>query len=334
MMNHNSSFDERFNAELNKRLGIQSNVSAGGLAPDELASAESLLNLAENLHQAPAPTLSAASKARIEAALHAQVLAHPPQSVRVRRFARWQFFAATLVLLLGIGSAFALWDSIREDEVAQVTTIQEGTPAEKESPLPTESISSTPGDGDEFTASTPNPADNSDVTPNIVVVCENDLSYWQNNLENWDIDSLTIGNREYVQADLVTILATPAESDASLALAKAIIVAYLNDRSEQALAEANVLLEGYSGKLPFEIDATTTIGRAMLETASNLDAITTNCQTPTPTTDSDNSTGPDNQNDASPDTCKNPPPDHANAQGWRDRCENGTKSNNGNGNKK
>lgn len=337
-MNHNSNFDERFNAELDNRFDRQPDNSLSGLTPDELSVAEPLLNLAQNLHQVPVPTLSATSKARIEEVLHRQVLMQPSPSIRNRGFTRWQFIAASFVLLLGLGSFLVMWTAKQKNDEIQVTTIQQATVEPLVSPLETEqSSTAVPTENNEIGSSTPVASQINEPPISAVVVCENSSSYWQDNLQSWPINSLTLGDRNYIQTDLVALLDTPVGNDASLVLAQALIIAHLNGRSVADLANAHALLEDYTGSLPFEVDIASPIGRTMLDATNNLQAITMDCVTPTPSTNANGNANNANNGNSSPDTCKNPPPDHANAQGWRDRCENGDSTNNGNngnGNKK
>ena len=87
-----------------------------------------------------------------------------------------------------------------------------------------------------------------------------------------------LGSQTYTQAELLTILNTPSTGDASLILAKQLIAAKLNiaNGSDPApisstIAHAESLLSMFSGKLPYNVDPSTPIGRRMVRDANRLD---------------------------------------------------------------
>lgn len=349
-MTNNNNFNQAFDAELNKRLGIGATEIVNRLSSAELASAEPLLIVAERLQNAPLPTLSASVKVRIENQLQDYLVNQPVKPTRIQRLPRWQLLVAGLALIFGMSAVLVVLNS-EPDKSMQVTQIAQATDADTSastvipSSIPTElpyatvSLPTTTApttentEGPNFTPTVINddyplntPTSTRDIeiaSSENTVLCGNDISYWQDNPALWSLATLTIGNQTYAQTELLAILEAGSQDDASLLLARAVIIAYLNGSSDDELAEANHLLQDYTGKLPFAIDVTDSAGRAMINTANNLQPITSDCVTVTPI----DPIGTD------PDNCKNPPPDHANAQGWRERCEEGADNgNSGNGN--
>ena len=355
-MINNTNFDQQLNAELNRRLGINASTVDSMLTPEELASVMPLLNLAEQLQSAPTPTLSSAAQARIEAQLHNHLIAPSAKPTRVQRLPRWQLLAASLVVIMGLGLMLSLFngadDSIHTTQIAHATKdgdLSSGSETSAHNtPAPDIGFNGPTPDGllipvdDDLPAQTPTVTRDIEMaSANDVVFCENSTAYWQSNPAAWTITELTIGGQTYTESELLAILETASDEDASLYLAQAFIIAHLNGSSASALADAADLLDGYTGKLPFAVDTADPIGRAMLNTAENLQPTIRDCVTVTPI--DVNNAAPDTigngdgNGNPDPDNCKNPPPEHANAQGWRERCENGGSngsSNNGNGNGK
>jgi hypothetical protein len=113
------------------------------------------------------------------------------------------------------------------------------------------------------------------VTSTATASCPLPLPRWRNHPEQWPVESLTLGSQTYEKAELSTILntraRTPGPGDASLALAHQLIAAKLNiangsDSTPVAstIEEADALLSGYSGKLPYNVDPGSPDGRTML----------------------------------------------------------------------
>src|SRR5437867_220085 len=91
--------------------------------------------------------------------------------------------------------------------------------------------------------------------------------FWKNHASAWKVTSLTLGTRNYTQAQLLAILETPPRGDASLILAHQLIAAKLNtavigtDPSKVAatIKDADTLLG--VGPIPEGVRASSTIGQ-------------------------------------------------------------------------
>jgi hypothetical protein len=117
--------------------------------------------------------------------------------------------------------------------------------------------------------------------------------FWKNHPNAWPVTSLTLGSQSYTQTELLTILRAPvgrhAQSDASMILADALISAKLDIANGSdptpvtaAIADADKLLSGFSGKLPYHVKPSSTIGQAMVHDATVLESydngdLTPNC---------------------------------------------------------
>jgi hypothetical protein len=94
----------------------------------------------------------------------------------------------------------------------------------------------------------------------------------------WPETSLTLESQNYTAAELLAILNTPSNRDASLVLARQLIAAKLNifngsnsAPASAANADADGLLAGFGGKLPYGVKSTSATGQAMLSDATTLD---------------------------------------------------------------
>jgi hypothetical protein len=125
--------------------------------------------------------------------------------------------------------------------------------------------------------------------------CPQGQGYWKNTA-NWPLTQLTIGSQTYSQAELLILFNTPVGGDASLNLAHQLIAAMLNVANggdplvaSGVIAQANALLSGYPGKLPYNVAPSSADGQTMVNLGGVLDAynsgqLTINCSlTPTPT---------------------------------------------------
>ena len=106
--------------------------------------------------------------------------------------------------------------------------------------------------------------------------CPLTVDFWEDHLP---AQSLTLGSQTYTQAELKSILETSFTLDASVILAQQLIAATLNilngsDPSpiSTAFLDANTLLSGFPGKLPYSVDPSSPIGQAMINDASILNA--------------------------------------------------------------
>jgi len=111
--------------------------------------------------------------------------------------------------------------------------------------------------------------------------CPLSQGFWKNHPEAWPVTSLTLGSQTYTQAELLTILQTPIGSgttaDASLILAPQLIAAKLNIAHgsdptpiNSTLTDADNLLSGFVGNLPYGVRPSSTTGQAMTIVAAHV----------------------------------------------------------------
>ena len=117
------------------------------------------------------------------------------------------------------------------------------------------------------------------VPPPPIGECPLSQGYWKNHSDAWPVTSLTLGNETYTQAELLALLRTPVRGDASLILAHQLIAAKLNiaNGSDPApvsatIADADSLLSGFAGKLPYHVRPSSPTGQAMVGDAATLDS--------------------------------------------------------------
>ncbi len=127
--------------------------------------------------------------------------------------------------------------------------------------------------------------------------CPDGQGYWKNQ-PTWPVIELTLGGQVYTQAELLIILHTPVQGDASLNLAHQLIAAKLNvangaDATVAAglISQADTQLSTFAGKLPYAVQPSSTDGQTMVNLGGVLDSynngqLTVNCivgtLTPTP----------------------------------------------------
>jgi hypothetical protein len=109
-------------------------------------------------------------------------------------------------------------------------------------------------------------------------VCGLTWGYWKNHVSLWPVTSLVLGSQTYSQTELTTILGLPVAGDASLNLAHQLIAAKFNVLNGTnpatdggAIAAADSLLSTFSGKLPYNVNASSTVGTQMTTIAGQLD---------------------------------------------------------------
>lgn len=109
--------------------------------------------------------------------------------------------------------------------------------------------------------------------------CPLGQGYWKNTPAAWPVTELTIGGQVYTQGELLALLFTPPQGDASLILAHQLIAARLNmangaDSSaiSAVLIEVDALLATYTGKLPLAIAPASPEGQTMVIAGSTFDA--------------------------------------------------------------
>ncbi len=104
----------------------------------------------------------------------------------------------------------------------------------------------------------------------VAAPCPKSQGHWKNNPSIWPVNSLTLGSQSYTKAELLAILKTSTQTDASLILVRQLIAAKLNleNGSDPApvsstIAHADALLSGFSGKLPYKVKPSSAKGQAM-----------------------------------------------------------------------
>lgn len=105
--------------------------------------------------------------------------------------------------------------------------------------------------------------------------CTLTQGYWKNHLD-WPVDSLEIGGQPYTQAELLPILESESEGDASIILGRQLIAALLNVENGAspiaAIGDAQTWMSGFAGKLPFDVDPSSASGQEATALADALAA--------------------------------------------------------------
>jgi hypothetical protein len=109
--------------------------------------------------------------------------------------------------------------------------------------------------------------------------CPQSQGYWKTHPDAWPVDSLTLGSQTYTKTELLTILRTATKGDASLILAHQLIAAKLNIANgsgepapvPSTITDADSVLSGFSGKLPYNVKPSSPNGQAMVTDATTLD---------------------------------------------------------------
>src|SRR5262249_23199644 len=115
--------------------------------------------------------------------------------------------------------------------------------------------------------------------------------FWQNHPSAWPVGTLRLGSQSYTQAELLALLGTPVGSgrtaDASLSLADQLIAAKLDIANGSdsipasgTIADADRLLSGFTGKLPYRVGPSSAIGQAMVSDAATLNNYNSDRLTP------------------------------------------------------
>jgi hypothetical protein len=106
--------------------------------------------------------------------------------------------------------------------------------------------------------------------------CPAGQGYWQNTAV-WPVTDLTLGSQSYTQAEVLILFNTAVGGDASLNLAHQLATAKLNvangaDATIAAglIAQGDALLSAFAGKLPYNVDPSSTDGQTMVNVAGVL----------------------------------------------------------------
>ena len=137
--------------------------------------------------------------------------------------------------------------------------------------------------------------------------CTLTQGYWKNHQAQWPVSALTLGAEDYDQAELLTLLHTQTQGDASLVLGHQLIAALLNvengaapgTSTQAALDDSQDWMMAYAdgdGRLPYGVDGGsephetgTTLSEAL--DAFNNSASGSECGDPEPTGDDDDDDG-------------------------------------------
>jgi YVTN family beta-propeller protein len=117
------------------------------------------------------------------------------------------------------------------------------------------------------------------ITPGpVLFACPQGQGFWKNHPEAWPVTSLTLGSQTYAQEELLALFDSPPKGDASLILADQLIAAKLNIANgadptpiSATIADADRLLSGFPGKLPYGVPTSSATGQAMVDDASVLE---------------------------------------------------------------
>jgi hypothetical protein len=121
--------------------------------------------------------------------------------------------------------------------------------------------------------------------------CPLSQGFWKNHPSAWPVTSLTLGSQTYTQTEILKILntsvGTGGTADASLIVADQLIAAKLNiaNGSDPApvsatIADADTLLSGFTGKLPYAVKPSSPTGQLMVNDANLLNSYNNGLLTP------------------------------------------------------
>jgi len=121
----------------------------------------------------------------------------------------------------------------------------------------------------------------------VPATCPLSQGFWKTHPDAWPVTSLTLGSQTYTQAELLALFDISPRGDASLILAQQLIAAKLNLANgalptpiSPTITDADHLLSGFAGKLPYNVQPPSTTGRAMVNDANVLDSYNNGALTP------------------------------------------------------
>ncbi len=155
-------------------------------------------------------------------------------------------------------------------------------------------------------------------------ICPVGQGYWKNT-PTWPVTQLMLGSQSYTQVELLILLNTPAQGDASLILVHQLIAAKLNMAAgldttvvSGVISQGDALLAGFTGRLPYGIAPSDGSGQTLVNLSSilvsyNEGQLTVNCLlpatiTPTPeaTSESTPQVTPEATLEATPEATSTP----------------------------
>ena len=117
--------------------------------------------------------------------------------------------------------------------------------------------------------------------------CPFSQGFWKTHPGAWPVPSLVLGGETYTKSELLSVLKSPPKGDASLILAHQLIATKLNTANgsdpvpiENTIADADRLLAGFAGRLPYGVKASSRVGQEMTAFASELDRYNNGALTP------------------------------------------------------
>jgi hypothetical protein len=118
-------------------------------------------------------------------------------------------------------------------------------------------------------------------------ICPRSQGFWKNHLDEWPIDSITLGGMSYTKDEARMIMRTPTRGDASIILARQLVAAKLNvenganpDPAQETIDAADDLLATFGVRLPLRVRTYTDTGKDMVRLARVLDAYNNRWLTP------------------------------------------------------
>ena len=108
--------------------------------------------------------------------------------------------------------------------------------------------------------------------------CPRGQGYWKNHPEQWPVNTLMLGSRQYTKAELLALLKTSAKGNASVIVGYQLIAAKLNiangsdaGPAQSYILQADAILAVYSGALPYSITSSSSVGHSLTDIATILD---------------------------------------------------------------
>jgi len=126
-------------------------------------------------------------------------------------------------------------------------------------------------------------------TARVTNKCPLGQGFWKNHPAAWPVGSAILGNQTYTQPELLALFGTQPRGDASLILADQLIAARLNLANganptpiSSTIADADSLLSGFTGQLPYHVRPSSATGPPMVDDATVLERynngeLTPNC---------------------------------------------------------
>jgi len=139
------------------------------------------------------------------------------------------------------------------------------------------------------------------------LICPTGQGYWKNT-PTWPVTQLVLGSQNYTQVEVLILLNTPPEGDASLILAHQLIAAKLNIAKgldttvvTGVIAQGDVILASFTGRLPFHVAPSDATGQTLVNLSTilvsyNEGQLTIGCSmlaTLTPTTEATSESTPE-----------------------------------------